>query len=106
MRVACFGCFFLTVSSWAQVVVLKADRLFAGQSNAVVSPGVVINGTRIESVNPAGQLPAVPMAQVTLRTGFTTIRDLGGAQMMNIGLREGMENPAVANGADGMRAAA
>jgi len=195
MRAACFGFFFLTVSSFAQVVVLQADRLFDGQSNAVVTPGVVvINGSRIESVNPTGPLPAgarvielgdatllpgfmdahthlrgggqgdsaarqlagltqsvpertlsaVPMARVTLRAGFTTIRDLGGAQMMNIGLREGinkgyvegprmltvvnsigttgghcdstngylpgalgegMENPAVANGPDGMRAA-
>ncbi len=195
MRASCFGLFFLTVSSFAQVVVLKADRLFDGQSNAVVSPGVVvINGTRIESVNPSGPLPvgarvielgdatllpgfvdahthlrggaqgdsaarqlsgltqsvperalsAVPMARITLRAGFTTIRDLGGSQFLNIGLREGinkgyvegprmltvvnsigttgghcdstngylpgvlgegMENPAVANGPDGMRAA-
>lgn len=195
MRAACFGFFLLTVSSFAEVVVLKADRLFDGQSNAVVSPGmVVINGSRIESVDaktpiPAGArvielgdatllpgfmdahthlrggaqgdsaarqlsgltqsiperaLSAVPMARITLRAGFTTIRDLGGSQFLNIGLREGinkghvegprmltvvnsigttgghcdstngylpgvlgegMENPAVANGPDGMRAA-
>lgn len=195
MRSACFGFFLLTVSSFAQVVVLKADRLFDGQANAVMSPGmVVINGSRIESVDaktpiPAGArvielgdatllpgfmdahthlrggtpgdsasrhfsrltqsvpeqtLSAVPMARITLRAGFTTIRDLGGSQFLNIGLREGinkgyvegprmltvvnsigttgghcdstngfvagvlaeeMENPAVANGPDGMRAA-
>ena len=89
-------------------------------------------------------LASVPVARVTLRAGFTTVRDLGGAQFLNIGLRDAinkgyiegprmltvasalgttgghcdgtngyvpnvlspaLENPAVANGADGMRAA-
>ncbi|MDX1980160.1 MAG: amidohydrolase family protein [Bryobacteraceae bacterium] len=93
---------------------------------------------------PERTLSAVPMARVTLRAGFTTIRDLGGSEFVNIGLREairkgfiegprmltvasaigttggrcdstngyrfgvlapGMENPAVGNGPDAMRAA-
>jgi imidazolonepropionase-like amidohydrolase len=84
------------------------------------------------------------MAKITLDAGFTTIRDLGGAEFLNIGLREairkgyvegprmltvassigatgghcdgtngfrfgvlqpGLENPAVGNGPDAMRAA-
>jgi len=93
---------------------------------------------------PERALAAVPMARITLHAGFTTIRDLGGNQFLNIGLREGinkgyvegprmltvansigttgghcdstngytfgfvapgLENPAIANGADAMRAA-
>ena len=100
--------------------------------------------TPLTQTLPERALSAVPMARITLRAGFTTIRDLGGAQFLNIGLREainkgyiegprmltvvsslgttgghcdstngyvantlapGMENPAVANGPDGMRAA-
>jgi imidazolonepropionase-like amidohydrolase len=39
---------------------------------------------------PERALSAVPMARITLRAGFTTIRDLGGSQFLNIGLREGI----------------
>ena len=123
----------------AEVIALKAARLFDGQSNTLLTPGLlIINGTRIESVSPNATIPpgariielgdstllpgfmdahthlrgltpgdsaarqlsgltqtipeqtlaAVPMAKVTLQAGFTTIRDLGGSQFMNIGLRE------------------
>jgi len=178
----------------AEVIVLKAARLFDGQANTLQKPGLlVINGTRIEGVGPATQVPpgarvinlgdatllpgfmdahthlatggddvgagplpslqqstaeralsSVPNARKTLRAGFTTVRDLGGSDFINIGMREaihrghiegprmltvayaigttgghcdgtnsfrfglfapGMENPAVGNGPDAMRAA-
>ncbi len=188
--------FFLAAASLpAEVIVLKAARLFDGKSDVLARPGVVVvNGGRIESVGanaaipvgarvidlgdatlspgfmdahthlrgvtpgdstarqlspltqslPERALSAVPQARITLRAGFTTVRDLGGSQFLNIGLREainkgyvegprmltvvssigttgghcdstngfipdavgqGLENPAVANGADAMRAA-
>ncbi len=187
--------FLLTLPCAAEVIALKSARLFDGQSNTVLTPGLlIINGTRIESVSPNSIIPpgarvidlgdatllpgfmdahthlrggapgdssarqlsgltqtipertlaAVPNAKITLHAGFTTIRDLGGSQFMNIGLREAinkghiegprmltvvnsigttgghcdstngyiagalsdsLENPAVGNGADAMRAA-
>lgn len=33
-------------------------------------------------------LSAVPVARVTLHAGFTTVRDLGGSELLNIGLRD------------------
>ncbi len=185
----------LTLPCTAEVIAIKAARLFDGQSNTLLSPGLlIINGTRIESVSPNSTIPpgariidlgdatllpgfmdahthlrggtpgdssarqlsgltqtipertlaAVPNAKITLQAGFTTIRDLGGSQFMNIGLREAinkghiegprmltvvnsigttgghcdstngyiagalsdsLENPAVGNGPDAMRAA-
>ena len=123
----------------AEVIVLKAARLFDGKADRLETPGVVVVfDNRIESVGPKSVIPAgarvidlgdatllpgfmdahthlrggavgdsgarqlvplthtlaeralsaVPVARVTLRAGFTTVRDLGGAQLMNIGLRE------------------
>lgn len=123
----------------AQVVVLKAARLFDGTSNTLITPGlVVVRGARIEAVGagsaiPAGArmldlgdatllpgfmdahthlrgtvtgdssarlltplmqteaeqvLSAVPIARVTLRAGFTTVRNLGSAHLLDVGLRE------------------
>ncbi len=131
--------FLLAIPLPAEVIALKAARLFDGQSNTVLTPGLlIINGSRIESVSPNSTIPpgariidlgdatllpgfmdahthlrggtpgdssarqlsgltqtipertlaAVPNAKITLQAGFTTIRDLGGSQFMNIGLRE------------------
>ena len=131
--------FLLAIPLPAEVIALKAARLFDGQSNTLLTPGLlIINGTRIESVSPNATIPvgariidlgdatllpgfmdahthlrggttgdssarqlsgltqtipertlaAVPNAKITLHAGFTTIRDLGGSQFMNIGLRE------------------
>lgn len=184
----------LPVSVHAEVIVLKAARLFDGQANTLQKPGlVIVNGARIEAVGPANPVPAgarvidmgdatllpgfmdahthlgfgneevgagrfaalqqsiperalaaVPSARKTLQAGFTTVRDLGGSDFINVGLRDainkrhiegprmltvaysigttgghcdstngyrfglfapGTENPAVANGPEGMRAA-
>jgi len=122
----------------AEVVVLKAARLYDGASDRMEQPGVVVvNGTRIEGVGARAEAPrgarvidlgdatllpgfmdahthlgydfgdpmaqrlsqqaqtvaertlaAVPIARRTLEAGFTTVRDLGGNDFINIGLRE------------------
>jgi imidazolonepropionase-like amidohydrolase len=123
----------------AEVLVLKAARLFDGRSDRLREPGaVVVNGSRIESVGlpaatPAGarvidlgdatllpgfldahthlsgqrsddsladfergftrtvperSLLAGSFARKTLLAGFTTVRDLGGDDFIDVGLRD------------------
>ncbi|WP_031498347.1 amidohydrolase family protein [Bryobacter aggregatus] len=134
--------FLIQLCLHAEVIAIRAARLFDGRSDALVQPGlVVVNQGRIEAVGPNASIPAeariidlgdatllpgfmdahthlrgltpgdsnarqlsgltqslperalsaVPMARVTLRAGFTTIRDLGGSQFLNIGLRDAIQ---------------
>ncbi len=61
--------------SAAEVIALKAARLFDGQSNTLLSPGLlIINGSRIESVSPNATIPPgariIELGDSTLLPGF------------------------------------
>jgi imidazolonepropionase-like amidohydrolase len=126
----------------AQILVLKAARLFDGKSDSLAHPGlVIVSGQRIENVGSSSSIPAgaqvidlgdatllpgfldahthlqseasndatatalgrlqqtVPeralfastLARKTLLKGFTSVRDLGSAEFIDIGLREAIQ---------------
>jgi imidazolonepropionase-like amidohydrolase len=136
-RVVMLGVLALPLS--AEVIVLKAARLFDGKSDRLQEPGiVVVNNSRIESVRPSAAAPtgarvidlgdatllpgfmdahthlsgqrsddnlrsfadgfmktlpertlyAASLARKTLMAGFTTVRDLGSQDFIDVGLRD------------------
>ena len=147
MRVAIavlLGAFLLSA---ADVVVLKAARLFDGRSGVVTTPGLlVVNGSRIQSVGSSTALPAgaqvidlgdatllpgfmdahthvsmemgddferdelrdlkrtipelalraVEYARKTLMGGFTTVRDVGATDYIDVGLRNAINSGRIA----------
>jgi imidazolonepropionase-like amidohydrolase len=60
----------------AKAFVLKASRLFDAKSGKLVSPEQT--------------LAALPLARATLMAGFTTVRNLGAADFIDVGLRNGI----------------
>jgi len=106
-----------TLPAPAEIIALTAARLFDGQSNTLLSPGLlIINGTRIESVSSNATIPPgariIELGNATHLRGltpddsaarqlsgltetipertlaaFTTICDLGGSRFINKGPR-------------------
>src|SRR5215207_6150350 len=80
----------------AKPIVIKAARMFDGKSDAIISPGVVVikDGKIVaagpKATEPAGAdvaLDATVFAKKTLLAGFTTVRDLGSSDFIDVGLR-------------------
>ena len=147
MRVLLFILFSASWLSAADVVVLKAARMFDAKSGTVITPGlVVVSGNRILAVGPGAAVPAgaqvidlgdatllpgfmdahthltfeagedyerdelrglkrtipeialmaVEYARKTLMGGFTTVRDLGSSEYVDVGLRNSIRSGRIA----------
>jgi len=147
MRFVIAVLFSAALLSAADVVVLKAARMFDAKSGAVTAPGlVVVNGIRIQAVGPSAALPAgaqlidlgdatllpglmdahthlsmemgedyerdeirdlkrtipelalraVENARKTLMGGFTTVRDLGSSEYIDVGMRNAIRDRKIA----------